>query len=203
MDSPTPVELSVLHIHLRNPLATLPAMWLPSGLLCPLVLFSLFSLCLSQSITTDVFYWPASAPEPSTLARISYDSTSASLKPELLSYSPPRVSDVELESQIVRVGLYTSTPSNPKQWVGTLTTLAALRETRSPIIQLHLGPSNEVYHVSLIPSSVSVAESSSESPGVELLPIKAGPRPHLNRPVVVGPDGTNTDEPVEKTFIQK
>lgn len=176
-------------------------MWLSTGTLPILLLLSFVSLALSQSITTDLFYWPLSAPKPALLARIAYDPTS--LKPELLSYTPPPVSEDLPDNQIVRVGLYTSTPASPNQWVGSLTSLAALREHDAPILQLHLGPSKEVYHVSVMSANVSTTSPSSSSPIVELVGPETGPRPHLNRPVVVGPDGANPDEPVEKTFFQK
>ncbi|KAL5356202.1 hypothetical protein BJX96DRAFT_142462 [Aspergillus floccosus] len=176
-------------------------MWLSTGMLPSLLLLlSFISLALSQSITADLFYWPLSAPKPALLARIAYDTTS--LKPELLSYTPPPVSEDSSDNQIVRVGLYTSTPTSPNQWVGSLTTLAALREHDAPILQLHLGPFKEVYHVAVMSAPVWTTPPSS-SPTVELVGPETGPRPHLNRPVVVGPDGANPDEPVEKTLFQK
>ncbi|KAL4888534.1 hypothetical protein BDV59DRAFT_188407 [Aspergillus ambiguus] len=179
-------------------------MWLASGL-SPLLLFlSLFlSLSLAQSITTDLFYWPLSAPKPSLLARIAYDPTT--LKSDLLAYTPPALSNSEADTdQLVRVGLYTSTATSPSQWIGTLSSRAALREDHAPILQLRLGPSNEIYHVAVISAAISnVSPSTDKAPAVQLLLPEPGPRPHLNRPVVVGPDGTNPDEPVEKTFLQK
>ncbi|KAF9892386.1 hypothetical protein FE257_002163 [Aspergillus nanangensis] len=174
-----------------------------SSILAPLItLFPSSCLSLSHPITTDVLYWPVTSPEPTILARISYDSVS--LEHNLLSYSPPKTTEKDSQDQVVRIGLYTSTATNTKQWVGSLTSLSSLREDLAPILQLYLGPSNEVYHVSVMTSSVSTSSPSNvANPSIELVSSKAGPRPHLNRPVVVGPDGTNPDEPAEKTFLQK
>ena len=74
-----------------------------------------------------------------------------------------------------------------------------------PTVQLHLGPRNEFYHVSVkLSSSLSSETSAAESePVVELVPSTAGPRPHLNRPIVVSPDGQGPQEVVEKTLFQK
>lgn len=164
----------------------------------------------AQAGSADILYWPVASSQPSVLARVSYDP--ASLTSDVVAYSPPRVVDLEAhrdseaEAQdLVRVGLFTSTPTNPKQWVGSLTSLSLLAENegQKPTLRLHLGPSNEIYHVSVEASPSSAATSSSAVLNIELLSSEAGPRPHLNRPVVVGPDGKNPEEIVEKTFFQK
>ncbi|GIK07912.1 hypothetical protein Aspvir_003582 [Aspergillus viridinutans] len=164
----------------------------------------------AQAGSADILYWPVASSQPSVLARISYDP--ASLTSDVVAYSPPRIADLEgrrdLEADaqdLARVGLFTSTPTNPKQWVGSLTSLSLLAESEAqkPTLRLHLGPSGEVYHVSLAASSSSAATSSSAGLNIELLSSEDGPRPHLNRPVVVGPDGKSPEEVVEKTFFQK
>ncbi|RHZ52728.1 uncharacterized protein CDV56_104916 [Aspergillus thermomutatus] len=164
----------------------------------------------TQAGSADILYWPVASSQPSVLARISYDP--ASLTSDVVAYSPPSIADLEghrdseaVPQDLVRVGLFTSTPTNPKQWVGSLTSLSSLAESedQKPTLRLHLGPSNEIYHVSLVTSSPSAATSSSAGLNIELLSSEAGPLPHLNRPVVVGPDGTNPEEIAEKTFFQK
>ncbi|PLN81189.1 hypothetical protein BDW42DRAFT_100322 [Aspergillus taichungensis] len=160
----------------------------------------------SHLLSTDILYWPvAGVSEPSTLARISYDSSS--LKSDLLSYSPPQKSlgaDDDSED-LVRVGLY-STSSSGRQWVGTITSLSSLarKEGQGQLaLRLYLSPSNEIYHVSLGPSSLPAAASASDGPTVEVIPAETGPQPHLNRPVVLSEDGQNPEEVVEKTMFQK
>ncbi|OJJ84891.1 uncharacterized protein ASPGLDRAFT_66355 [Aspergillus glaucus CBS 516.65] len=186
-------------------------------LFSPIILPILSSLVLfvaaassSEQAATDILYWPVASHQPSTLGRVSYDPTS--LESNVLSYSPPAASRKTTDAEdhtdkLVRVGLYTSTPANPKQWVGTLTSLSSLTGVgdAKPTIQLHLGPSNEVYRVSLRLSSSSSSSDATEGikPGVELVRTESGPRPHLNRPIVISPDGQGPQEVVEKTFFQK
>lgn len=166
-----------------------------------LLLFSsLVASASSLPHSADILYWPVSSPQPSTLARISYDATS--LKSQVESYLPPK-DGVE---DLIRIGLYTSTSSSSKQWTGTLTSLDFLSRTgdNQPTLRLHLGPAGDIYHVSLSPSSSSsLSNASTSDPNVVLVPTEQGPRPQLNRPIIVGPDGKNPEEVPEKTFFQK
>jgi hypothetical protein len=163
-----------------------------------LSLLSLSSITLaSYSPQLEILYWPVANPEPSVLAHVSYDP--ASLKSGLIDYSPP----TDLSQDLARIGFYIATSSNPKQWVGTLTSLSALRgdETQKPTLRLHISPANEIYHVSL--TSASASTPWSDNFQLEMVRDKAGPSPHLNRPIVVGPDGKNPEEEPEKTLFQK
>ncbi|PLB50529.1 hypothetical protein P170DRAFT_445814 [Aspergillus steynii IBT 23096] len=172
------------------------------------VILVICSGCLASHslVTADVFYWPVSSLEPSILARISYDPATTST-PDLVSYTPPSpTNDAEVQD-LVRVGLFKSTLTHSNQWIGTLTSLSVLSKARNPqaVIRLHLDSSNEIYHVSLTPksTSTSTASSSSSGPIIELVTSDAGPRPHLNRPIIVSPDGGNPEDAVEKTLFQK
>lgn len=181
------------------------------AILAVLSILTGFAIASSQPAAADILYWPVASPQPSTLARVSYNSTS--LKSDVLSYSPPAVASGKSPNtedpfdDLIRVGLYTSTPSDPKHWVGTLTSLSSLTGggNQKPAIQLHLGPTHEVYHVSLRSTSLSSSNTTvtETNPDIELVPTEAGPHPHLNRPIVVNPDGQGPQEPVEKTFLQK
>ena len=180
------------------------------AILAVLTILVCFAVASSQPAAADILYWPVASPQPSTLARVSYNSTS--LKSEVLSYSPPVASGKPPSAEdpsgdLIRVGLYTSTPSDPKHWVGTLTSLSSLAGggNQKPAIQLHLGPTHEVYHVSLRLSSLSSSNTTTveTNPVIELVRTETGPRPHLNRPIVVNPDGQGPQEPIEKTFLQK
>ncbi|KAF5862810.1 hypothetical protein ETB97_011158 [Aspergillus alliaceus] len=161
----------------------------------------------SQPISTDILYWPITSAEPSIFARISYDPSS--LEVNVASYSPPTTVQNDSRSP-VRIGLYTSNGIDPKQWTGTLTswTVIAKSDGPKPILQLYLDSSNKIYHAALTSSTSSsllesATASTSTSPNVKLVHVEAGPRPHLNRPVAVGPDGIKPEEIVEKTFFQK
>ncbi|KAJ5498399.1 hypothetical protein N7453_007450 [Penicillium expansum] len=163
-------------------------------------IFGAVSLLISvtnASLSTDILYWPLGSPQPSVLARISYDP--ASLKSDVISYNPP---NDDQSDNLVRVGLYTSTPTNKKQWVGSLVSLSSLTASEQPTFRLHLGPTNEVYTVSLSASSTN-AQGSTSGPRIDLVSNESGTQPHLNRPVVVGPDGQNPEQPEEKSLFQK
>lgn len=153
-----------------------------------LILFSL--LFAAHAFSTDILYWPVGWSQPSLLARVSYDPTS--LKSDV-SYHTPR----GLNGDLVRVGLYTSTPTNKKQWVGSLVSASSL--IGNPTFRLHLDAAHEVYHVSL--STPSTSESTS-GPQLDIVSYEPGPQPHLNRPIVLGPEG---EEPQveEKSLFQR
>ncbi|KAJ5201606.1 uncharacterized protein N7498_006269 [Penicillium cinerascens] len=155
--------------------------------------FALLVVSAIADVSTDVFYWPVGAAQPSVLARIAYDR--ASWKSELLSYHPP----TDARDGLVRVGLYTSTPTNSRQWIGSLVSVASLIGEDRPTLRLHLGPAGDVYHVSVASSTGAKATGAQ----VEIVSSQPGVQPHLNRPVVVSPDGGNTEEVVEKSFLQK
>ncbi|OOQ85784.1 hypothetical protein PEBR_23817 [Penicillium brasilianum] len=147
--------------------------------------------------STDIFYWPVGASQPSVLARVAYDPTS--LKSNVLAYNPPNPNQAD---DLVRLGLYTATSTNPKQWTGSLVSLSSLAGAEHPpTLRLHLGPASEVYHVSL--AAFEPASAKTGEPRVELVASETGTQPHLNRPVVVGPDGGNAEEVPEKTLFQK
>ncbi|CAI7583778.1 unnamed protein product [Penicillium pancosmium] len=159
-----------------------------------LTLLGALSLLLISALadsTADIFYWPISASSPSVLARVSFDPTTQ--KSNVVSYNAPSDST----DPLVRIGLYITTPSNPKQWVGSLVSLSSLTDkSQQPTFRLHLGPANELYHVSL-------AAKDATSPQAELVLSEPGAQPHLNRPVVVGPDGADTEAVEEKSMLQK
>lgn len=153
-----------------------------------------FLICVANaSFSTDILYWPVGSSQPSILARVSYDP--ASLESDVISYHPPKGGQ---DDALVRVGLYTS--ANKKQWVGSLVSLSSLA-SEQPTFRLHLGPTNEVYAVSL--SASSTTQHSTSGPQINLISNESGTQPRLNRPVVVGPDGQNPDQPEEKSLLQK
>ncbi|KAJ5108775.1 hypothetical protein N7456_005450 [Penicillium angulare] len=164
-----------------------------------LTLLGVISLLIASVIadTSDILCWPVGSAQPSLLARVTYDPTT--LDSELVSYHKPSTSSDDL----VRIGLYKSTPSNSKQWTGSLVLMSALiSDDAQPTFRLHLGPANDIYHVSLA-SSASTIKKDVSGPQVQLVAAEQGTQPHLNRPVVVGPDGANPEEVPEKSFLQK
>ncbi|CAG7946868.1 unnamed protein product [Penicillium salamii] len=150
-----------------------------------LLLLSVLSLfnAFTNALATDILYWPLGS-EPSLLARVSYDPTS--LRSDV-AFHPPA-----LKEDLVRIGIYTSAT----QWVGSLVSASSL--IGNPTFRLHLDSAHQVYHVSLSAESATAATAQ-----VELVFGEPGTQPHLNRPIVVSPDGTNPEQPEEKTLLQK
>ncbi|OQE38990.1 hypothetical protein PENCOP_c007G05130 [Penicillium coprophilum] len=156
---------------------------------------SLLISVANASLSTDILYWPLGSSQPSVLARISYDPIL--MKSDVVSYQPPKD---DQSDNLVRLGLYTSTSTHTKQWVGSLVSLSSLA-SEQPTFRLHLSPTNEVYTVSLS-ASIST-QGSASGPRIDLVSNESGTQPHLNRPVVVGPDGQNPEQPEEKSLFQK
>ncbi|KLJ07923.1 hypothetical protein EMPG_16604 [Blastomyces silverae] len=129
---------------------------------------------------------------------------------------------------LLRIGLYTD-PNN-RQWVGTLSPLSLFTTTATtttpqpqPLtLTLHLDQNNHVYHAALSssffasppPAAASPASKKSKSSSgqeaaaapplrVEFVRSNPSPSPHLNRAVVLSPDGTAPEEVVEKSLFQK
>ncbi|OKL62440.1 hypothetical protein UA08_02680 [Talaromyces atroroseus] len=161
--------------------------------------------------SADIYHWALDLPQPSLLAKIAYNPET--LESKVLSYTPPSDSTRDGETEnLYRIGFFTTAADGSKKWVGSLVSHSALgtlqkqkndnNKNNKNVLQLYLSKSHQhdLYHVSLSKSS---SAKSSESIGVELVYPDAGPLPELNKPVVLSPDGTNTEEVVEKTFFQK
>ncbi|PWY69817.1 hypothetical protein BO94DRAFT_539878 [Aspergillus sclerotioniger CBS 115572] len=162
-----------------------------------------------QPLSAEILCWPVSSPEPTIFARVSYESTA--LQSELISYAAPKINSCgDHESQdapqdLIRLGLYTTTSTNARQWVGTLASRSSLAGSKDhrPTLRLHIGLSNDIYYVDLLPSTSSATSFTIVSPQLELVSNQTGPRPHLHQPVILGPNGKTAEEVAEKTFFQK
>jgi hypothetical protein len=146
--------------------------------------------------TIDVFAWPLSASKSQTLARISYNTTTATLK----SYNPPLI---PADDRIVRIGFNHGTSDG---WSGIATSASNFAEGKYKTLQLLLNAQGEVYHVGFSASdlgSSSASGSGKDGLIMEVVPMKVGPLVHLNKPVVLNAQGTLDDKEPEKTFLQK
>ncbi|KKZ66716.1 hypothetical protein EMCG_07605 [[Emmonsia] crescens] len=117
--------------------------------------------------------------------------------------------------------------NNPeKQWVGILSSLS-LFANNPQTLTLHLDQNNHVYHAAISCSASSSAAPSSDSSAqkkstenntpssqqgkyegaaslkVEFVRSNPSPSPHLNRPIVLNPDGNAPEEVVEKSLLQR
>ncbi|KMP06797.1 hypothetical protein CIRG_06478 [Coccidioides immitis RMSCC 2394] len=148
---------------------------------------------------TDIFYWPLSASSPSQasrLAEVSYDPVT--LQTSVRSYTPPQKQSNE---DLLRIGLFTD--ASQKHWVGSLTSFSAFNNSAiTPNLSLYLSLDNEVYSVA-VSASASTASEGNQNLNVEIVRPTPAPTPHLNRPIVLKEDGKETEEIIEKSFIQK
>lgn len=148
---------------------------------------------------TTVYAWPLSS-SPSRLADIEYSPVEQYIS--VLSYTPP-----SSPSGLVGVGLYNS---STKAWLGsTVTSAASFAPEYQGTISLHVNAEGEVWRVAFHSSRKSGLSShngghtGNDKPNVEILRPASAPQPHLNRPVVLSPEGKVPEKEVEKTFLQK
>jgi len=147
----------------------------------------------------DIFAWPLSASKSQTFASISYNTTTATLK----SHSRPSIPEID---EIVRIGFHHSSTG---KWSGIATSASNFAEGKDQKLQLLLNSEGEVYHVGFKAEDASKAssgsgkESKKDGLSVEVVPMNAGPQVHLNKPVVVNPDGKVGGEEEQKSFLQK
>lgn len=150
---------------------------------------------LEPEHTVDIFAWPLSAPKSQTLAKVSYNSTGATVK----AYNEP---SIPLGDEIVRVCFYHPSGS----WSGIATSASNFAAEKDKTLQLHINSVGELYHVGFAASALGTSSKTSNTKdglSVEVVKVKPGPTPHLNRPVVVNPDGSAPVKEEEKTFFQK
>lgn len=157
-----------------------------------------FIVSLAAAIETEreakIFAWPLSAEEPQRLATVSYTSTNASIK----SYTPPTIPP---DDDIVRVGYF----HNSGEWSGVATSASNFAANKPKTLQILVNQNGELYHLGFRPSepvSQGKGKSTVQDFTVEVVQITPGPKPALNKPVVVTADGEEEKEP-EKSFLQK
>jgi hypothetical protein len=161
------------------------------------VLVLLFSFAAAQiEKQVDIFAWPLSASKSQTLAKLSYNSETATV----LSYKVPALPAGE---EIVRIGFH-----HPKtgSWSGIATAASNFADGKDKTLQLLLNEQGDVYHIgfksSKLPSS-SKGGSKKDDMSVEVVPMKAGATVHLNKPILLTAEGKVEGQPEEKTFLQK
>ncbi|KAK4495980.1 hypothetical protein PRZ48_013248 [Zasmidium cellare] len=148
-----------------------------------------------QERNVDILAWPLSASKPQTLAKVSFTANNASIK----SFNSPSIPGAD---EIVRVGFYHPSGS----WSGIATAASNFATEKSKKLQLHVKSDGELYQVGFkagdeVPKAKG--SKSKENLLVEVVKIKPGPVPQLNKPVVVNEDGTTGDKEPEKSFLQK
>jgi len=160
------------------------------------LLIFIFSLAgaFETERTVDIFAWPASAAKSELLAKVAFNSTAATVK----IYARPTIPSGD---DLVRVGFYHPSGS----WSGIATAASNFAKTDKKL-ELHINSSGELYHVGFKAGDLGSNSRESEKRDglrVEVLRVNPGPTPHLNKPVVMNPDGSTPEKEPEKTFLQK
>ena len=131
-------------------------------------------------------------PSPTPIAQIEYDANTST--GALASYTPPTGS--YSPDQLLRIGL-----TDPKSghWRGVVTSAASFTKQYKKKFVIHIDDKGEVYHVGFGTS----ARGTGDEVEVEILKKVNGPKPALNKPIVLNADGKlDTAEP-SKSFLQK
>lgn len=145
--------------------------------------------------SVDIYAWPMSDDRSQMLARAFYNTTHA----HIVGYAPPKIPPGD---DLVRVCF--GHPSGA--WSGVSTAASNVMPGKHKKIQLHLNLEGELYHLGFKASDMGSSSTTGTTDGefsVEIVPMKRGPTPHLNKPVVLDAEGKVAGEVPEKSFFQK
>ncbi|KAK7192661.1 hypothetical protein DPSP01_006907 [Paraphaeosphaeria sporulosa] len=133
-------------------------------------------------------------PSPIPLVQISYDADQTT--GTVVSYTPPQGSYAS--DHLLRIGLHDTKAGT---WKGILTSAASFAEEYKKKFVVHVDEKGEPYHVGFSTSVKGAGEG--DELEVEVVRREVGPKPVLNKPVVLNADGRIDSKEPEKTFIQK
>lgn len=158
-------------------------------LLLPFAVASTVTLYVSSVSASE---GTAIIPSAIPLAQIDYDADQS--VGTLTSYTPPTGS--YSDDHLLRVGL-----TDPKtgSWRGIVTSAASFADQYHKKFVVHVDEKGEPYHVGLGTS----ARSAGEEVEVEIVKRNPGPKPVLNKPIVLNAEGKLESKEPEKTFLQK
>lgn len=160
----------------------------------------LLPFTVASSVTLFVSSVPVSGnsasaviPSPIPLAQIEYDADQS--VGTIASYTPPTGSYAS--DHLLRVGL-----SDPKSgsWRGIVTSAASFADQYHKKFVVHVDDAGEPYHVGF---TTSAKGSGSDEVEVEILKRNPGPKPVLNKPIVLNAEGKIDSKEPEKSFLQK
>lgn len=164
-------------------------MLLSKLLLLPVAVASSVTLYVSSvPVTSDV----SIIPSPIPLAQIDYDADQST--GTLISYTPPTGSYTP--DHLLRIGL-----TDPKSgsWRGIVTSAASFADQYHKKITVHVDEKGEPFHVGFGTS----AKGAGEEVEVEIVKRAPGPKPVLNKPIVLNAEGKLESKEPEKSFLQK
>lgn len=159
-------------------------------LLLPFAVASSLTVYVQSLPSSESGDSPISSPTP--LAQIDYDADTAT--GTLSSYTPPTGS--YSPKHLLRIGLEDKVSDH---WHGILTSAANFEQDHKKKFTIHVDENGVPYHVGFSTSE----RSDSEEVEVEVIKKAAGPKPFLNKPIVLSPEGKLEGKEPEKTFLQK
>lgn len=157
--------------------------------LLPFAVASTVTLYVSSVPTSES---SAVIPSAIPLAQIEYDGDQP--VGTLASYTPPTGSYAA--DHLLRVGL-----TDPKtgSWRGIVTSAASFADQYHKKFVVHVDEKGEPYHVGFGTS----AKGAGEEVTVEIVKRSSGPKPVLNKPIVLNAEGKLESKEPEKMFLQK
>lgn len=175
--------------HKRCCTASPANMLLTRLILLPFAVASTVTLYVSSVPATE---GSAVAPSAIPLAQIEYDADQA--VGTLASYTPPTGS--YSDDHLLRVGL---TDSKTGSWRGIVTSASSFADQYHKKFTIHVDEKGEPFHVGFGTS----AKSAGKEVEIEIVKRSPGPKPVLNKPVVLNAEGKLESKEPEKTFLQK
>jgi hypothetical protein len=159
----------------------------------------LLPVAVASSVTLYVSSVPVSddtavIPSPIPLAQIEYDVDQS--VGTLSSYTPPTGSYAS--DHLLRVGL-----PDPKTglWRGIVTSAASFADEYHKKFVIHVDETGEPYHVGFGTSAKRTGDQVEAE--VEIVKRTPGPKPVLNKPIVLNAEGKIDSKEPEKGFLQK
>lgn len=161
----------------------------------------LLPVAVASSVTIYVHSVPPTTgtasiiPSPIPLAHIEYDTSTTTPTGTVTSYTPPHGS--YSPEHLLRIGLH-----DPKSgsWRGVVTSAASFADEYKKKFVVHVDEKGEPYHVGF---GTSAKGQSGEEVEVEVVIRGVGPKPVLNKPIVLNAEGKLDSKEPEKTFLQK
>ncbi|KAF2115814.1 hypothetical protein BDV96DRAFT_492385 [Lophiotrema nucula] len=158
----------------------------------------LLPVAVASSVTVYVHSLPAAdsapsspLPSPVPIAQIELDPTAST--GTISSYSPPKGS--YSHDHLLRIGL----TSPDGKWRGVVTSAASFAEEYKKKFIFHVDEKGEVYHIGFGTS----ARGAGDEVEVEVVKRGVGPKPVLNKPIVLNAEGKIESKEPEKSFFQK
>ncbi|KAF2133250.1 hypothetical protein P153DRAFT_372913 [Dothidotthia symphoricarpi CBS 119687] len=157
----------------------------------------LLPVAVASSVTLYVSSVPVSAdtaiiPSPIPLAQIEYDVDQS--VGTLASYTPPTGS--YSADHLLRIGITDPTSGS---WRGIVTSAASFADEYQKKFVIHVDEKGEPFHVGFGTS----ARGQGAEVEVEIVKRSVGPKPMLNKPIVLNAEGKLESKEPEKTFLQK